>query len=127
MYFIFSNINSIISDNNYKNMSKKCIGICIPKDMPKDNSVFVYPFYWCFETIVKMVVDNNCIQMDFLKKLLEKDESLVYSLTDFRPIDLGTLLEKTPFDISELITILHSLEEKGFITEVFPNHYVRDI
>ena len=28
---------------------------------------------------------------------------------------------------SELITILHSLEEKGFITEVFPNHYVRDI
>lgn len=44
-------------------MSKKCIGICIPKDMPKDNSVFVYPFYWCFETIVKMVVDNNCIPM----------------------------------------------------------------
>ena len=76
---------------------------------------------------LQLLSDNNCIQMDFLKKLLEKDESLVYSLTDFRPIDLGTLLEKTTFDISELITILHSLEEKGFITEVFPNHYVRDI
>lgn len=34
----------------------------------------------------------NYVQMDFRKNLLEKDESLVYSLTDFRPIGVATLV-----------------------------------
>lgn len=67
------------------------------------------------------------VQMDFRKKLLEKDELLVYSLLDFCPTDLGTMIEKTSFRITELLHILERLEQKGFVKESVPNYYVRTL
>lgn len=68
-----------------------------------------------------------CVQMDFRKNILEKQESLVYSLLDFRPIGIGTIMETLPFQLSELLTILEQLESKGFIRETIPNYYVREL
>ena len=82
------------------------------------------------EEFVKEVTDSNSneyVQMDFRKNLLEKEESLVYSLLDFRPIGIGTLMEKLPYQLSELLTILESLEGKGFIRETIPNYFVREL
>ena len=70
---------------------------------------------------------NEYVQMDFRKNLLEKEEALVYSLLDFRPIGIGTLMEKLPYQLSELLTILESLEGKGFIRETIPNYFVREL
>ena len=82
------------------------------------------------EEFVKEVAGSNSneyVQMDFRKNLLEKEESLVYSLLDFRPIGIGTLMEKLPYQLSELLTILESLEGKGFIRETIPNYFVREL
>ncbi|MBR3811487.1 MAG: DNA-processing protein DprA [Agathobacter sp.] len=66
-------------------------------------------------------------QFDFKKNLLEKDESLVYSLTDFRPIGVATLVDKTGISISRLLEILNKLESLGLIKETFTNYYIRTL
>lgn len=40
----------------------KYIGICIPKDTKiEEGSIFKSPFYWCFENLAQMVINNHCI------------------------------------------------------------------
>ena len=70
---------------------------------------------------------NSASQMNFQKLLLEKDELLVYSLLDLRPVGLGSMVEKSPYSLSELLEILGRLEQKGFIKETIPNFYVKTI
>lgn len=70
---------------------------------------------------------NLASQLDFRKNLLEKDERLVYSLLDFYPIGLGTMVEKSPYGLSELLGILERMERKGFIRETIPNFYIKTI
>lgn len=66
-------------------------------------------------------------QIDFKKNLLEKDELLVYSLLDFAPTGIGTLIEKSGLSLMELLAVLERTEQKGFIKEMIPNYYVRCI
>ncbi|MBR2046732.1 MAG: DNA-processing protein DprA [Agathobacter sp.] len=72
-----------------------------------------------------ILTENAYIQMDFRKNVLEKDERLVYSLTDFRPLSLSALIEKTGYSITKLLMILEKLKEMGLIKEIHANHYVR--
>ena len=74
-----------------------------------------------------ILTECSYTQIDFRKKLLEKDERLVYSLTDFRPIGVSTLMEKTDISISRMLEILEHLESLGLIKETFTNYYVRTI
>ena len=71
--------------------------------------------------------ENLCCQVDFQKNLLEKDERLVYSLTDFHPVGLGTLVERTNFSITLILEIIEKLESLGLVKETFTNYYVRTI
>ena len=66
-------------------------------------------------------------QQNFMQKLLEKDETLVYSLTDFQPISLGTLIEKTNISLCRMIEIVSRLKDLGLIKETVPNHYVKAV
>ncbi len=75
----------------------------------------------------ELLCGGGGIQMDFSKNLLEKDERLVYSLLDFCPAGIGTLLDKTPFSLTELLDILSRLEGKGMIREQIPNYYVKTL
>ena len=70
---------------------------------------------------------NIATQIDFRKNLLEKDESLVYALLDFYPVGLGTLIEKSPYGLAEILPVLERLEQKGFIQETIPNYYIKTI
>lgn len=76
---------------------------------------------------IQLDTSNIASQLDFRKNLLEKDESLVYALLDFYPVGLGTLVEKTPFGLGELLPILERLKQKGFIRENLPNYFVKTI
>ena len=76
---------------------------------------------------ISLDTSNLACQMDFRKNLLEKDETLVYSLFDFYPVGLGTMVEKTSLGLSELLDILERLEHKGFIRETIPNFYIKTI
>ena len=69
--------------------------------------------------------EKSYSQIDFRKILLEKDEALVYSLLDFRPLGIGTIVDKTPFRLPDILRILESLENKGFVREEIPNYFVR--
>ena len=74
-----------------------------------------------------ILTEMSYAQIDFRKKLLEKDELLVYSLTDFRPIGVSTLMEKTKLPIFRLLEIIQKLESMGLIKETFTNYFVRTI
>ena len=80
-----------------------------------------------FLSDLEILSDINYTQMDFRKNLLEKDERLVYSLTDFRPIGVATLVDKTGISISRLLEILNHLESLGLIKETFTNYYIRTL
>lgn len=70
---------------------------------------------------------NDILQIDFRKNTLEKDELLVYSLLDFCPVSIGTLMEETNLTLSTLIDILQRLERKGFIKETVPNYFIQTV
>lgn len=76
---------------------------------------------------LEITTEKVYVQQDFIKKLLEKDESLVYSLTDFQPVSLGTLVESTNLSLYRMIEIVQRLKELDLIFEVVPNHYVKKI
>lgn len=80
-----------------------------------------------FLSDLEVLSEINYTQMDFRKNLLEKDESMVYSLTDFRPVGVATLVEKTGISISRLLEILEKLESLGLIKETFTNYYIRTL
>lgn len=76
---------------------------------------------------IRLETVNIVTQLDFRKNLLEKDESLVYALLDFYPVGLGTLTEKSPYGLAELLPVLERLVQKGFIQETIPNYYIKTI
>lgn len=76
---------------------------------------------------LEFMESNSCVQSDFRKNLLEKDEALVYSLFDFAPVGLGSLVQNSPYGLSEIMGILERLEQKGFVKETIPNYYVKTI
>lgn len=70
---------------------------------------------------------TGCFHTDYKKILLEKDESLVYSLLDFCPMGIGTIMEKVPYQLIQILEILDRLERKELIKETIPNYYVRTL
>lgn len=70
---------------------------------------------------------NEGFQENFNKLLLEKDESLVYSCLDLRPMSIEVLVRKTALKPAELADVLQRLVEKEFIVETFKNFYIRKI
>ena len=80
-----------------------------------------------FANLLGNTGDFSSEQINFKKNLLEKDELLVYSLLDFAPTGIGTLVEKSGFSLLELLTVLERMEQKGLIKEMIPNYYVRCI
>ncbi len=80
-----------------------------------------------FLSDLDVLSEINYTQMDFRKNILEKDESMVYSLTDFRPISVGSLMEQTGISLVRLLEILTKLQELGMIKETFTNYYIRTL
>ncbi len=74
-----------------------------------------------------ILTEKSYTQIDFRKNLLEKDELLVYSLTDFRPTGVADLMEKTKLPIFRLLEIIERLESLGLVKETYTNYFVRTI
>jgi DNA processing protein len=72
-----------------------------------------------------IIRQGDSISFDFRKNLLEKEEMLVYSELDFRPVGIGTLLERTSLQLTELLDVLMRLQEKGFVRETTPNFFTQ--
>ncbi len=79
------------------------------------------------EEFLKDLHLEGCLstKINFHKKNLEKDEYVVYSLLDFCPIGLGTLLQRSGLSLDRLLEILAALEDKGYIKESVSNYYIR--
>jgi DNA processing protein len=60
------------------------------------------------------------------KKLaLETNEKIVYSCLDFQPKNLQSLLDEVFLSFDEIISILLTLELKGYIVEIGKNYYAK--
>ncbi len=80
-----------------------------------------------FVADITMTRPTECTQIDFRKNLLDKKEALVYSLLDFCPLNIGTLSEKVPYELTELFEILSRLIQKGFAKETISNYYIKTL
>ena len=74
---------------------------------------------------MRIVPGEKTQQLDFYQNLLEKDESMVYSQIDFRPMGFGILMDITGLSFDRLLEIIRNLTAMGMIKESFPNHYIR--
>ena len=67
---------------------------------------------------------------DFLQELQLQPQNITTQI-DFRknfyPVGLGTLIEKSPYGLVEILPVLERLEQKGFIQETIPNYYIKTI
>ncbi len=63
--------------------------------------------------------------MEKQKISLEKMERLVYSDVGFDAKNLDEIMDQTGLALGELLPILASLMEKGYVSEVYKNYYVR--
>lgn len=59
------------------------------------------------------------------KITLEKLEMLLYSCLGFNPKNLDDLMEETALPLEALLVNLSSLQEKGCVSEIYKNYYVR--
>lgn len=59
------------------------------------------------------------------KKMLERDEDMVYSSVGLYPKSIECLMDETSLSASEIIRLLVALEIKGYIKEISKNYYIR--
>lgn len=64
---------------------------------------------------------------DFSKKLLEKEELLVYSVLDLQPKNVDEIIRETDMDVLQVIQSLIHLQNEGFAREIFKNYYIRTL
>ena len=60
-----------------------------------------------------------------IENSLEKNERLVYSVLDFTPKHLETLLADTGLALEELLKVLYRLSELGCAKEIHQNYYIK--
>lgn len=60
-----------------------------------------------------------------LELALEKMERLVYSCVDLTPRNLEDIMTETGLNLSETIQSIEGLQEKGYISELYKNYFIR--
>ena len=70
-----------------------------------------------------LAADKNEAEDKIAKKLLEKEELMVYSCFDMQPKNSEELLQLTNLSAGELADVLVRLQAKGLIEEFYQNHY----
>lgn len=74
---------------------------------------------------MNMLTDKETAFSKKTGKALEKLERLVYSCVDLTPRSLEELMRNTGLSLGEIIRILNILREKGYISEIYKNYFIR--
>ena len=75
--------------------------------------------------LIRQGAGNIVVSNAFSKKVLEKDEGVVYSVLDLQPKSAQQILEETKLPVDRMCEILLTLENAGFIKEVYKNYYIK--
>lgn len=86
------------------------------------------PFYSMEEFLKDMgnYGEKEAVYRNFMENTLEKTERLVYSVLDFTPKNLESVLKETGLGLTEATTALFHLEESGLVKEVYKNYFVKN-
>lgn len=71
--------------------------------------------------------EMNDLEEEMKKLNLEKDEMVVYSCFDFCAKSIDEVQKVTGMTLLELLNVVVNLCNKGYLKEVFMNHYVRNV
>lgn len=85
------------------------------------------PLYSIEEFLLDLKI-NQTIAGDealFTESSLAKEERLVYSVLDFTPKYLETIIDETAMGFSDVIKVLYTLLECGCVKEVYKNYFSR--
>lgn len=85
--------------------------------------IIVSPEEWFKDLEIDLA--NIVVSNAFSKKVLEKDEGVVYSVLDLQPKSAQQILEETKLPVDRMCEILLTLENAGFIKEVYKNYYIK--
>lgn len=91
----------------------------------------IYQGAGILEDIEQFLIDTNLrsTQKVNLKKenkfVLEKEEALLYSVFDFDPKYLDTIIEETGLPITQVLSVLESLKRKKLVKEIYKNYFCR--
>ena len=55
--------------------------------------------------------------------LLEKEEAMLYSVLDFEPKYLDTIIEETGFSVTQVLALIDTLKRKKLVKEVYKNYF----
>jgi DNA processing protein len=80
-----------------------------------------------FMNDLELYTDKINSGKDFSKKLLEKEELLVYSVLDLQPKNIDDIIRETDMAILQVIQSLGHLQDAGFVREIFKNYYIRTL
>lgn len=78
-----------------------------------------------FQKEMNIFADSIETSVSFQKLSLEKSQRLVYSCVDLTPRNLDELMTETGLTLGELMETLEALREKGCVSEVYKNYFVR--
>lgn len=86
------------------------------------------PFYSVTEFLMDMgiIADKKRNNKKIIENSLEKNERLVYSVLDFTPKHMETVIEETELDFFTVLNALNYLERCGYTREIYKNHYVKN-
>ena len=85
------------------------------------------PFYSMDEFLkdLDIMSSEKALNEKNLRNLLEKKQVLLYSCIDFTPKHLEDILSETGLDFTEAVHGLLSLQQQGFVKEIYKNYYIK--
>lgn len=57
--------------------------------------------------------------------ILEKEEAMLYSVLDFEPKYLDTIIEETGFSVAKVLALMDVLKRKKLVREVYKNYFTK--
>lgn len=91
----------------------------------------IYQGAGILDDIERFLIDTNLIASNNVdskkenKFVLEKEETLLYSVFDFDPKHLDTIIEETGLPVAQVLAILDSLKRKHLVRESYKNYFSR--
>ena len=97
---------------------------CCERGEPGESYILSGHYYSIREFLRDLKVEKQEPEK-LIENSLEKNERLVYSVLDFTPKHLETLLADTGLALEELLKVLYRLSELGCAKEIHQNYYIK--
>lgn len=97
----------------------------------KGTNHLIYQGAYILDDIHKFLEDANLISItkESSQKennfILEKEEAMLYSVLDFEPKYLDTIIEETQLSVAQVLATMDALKRKKLVKEIYKNYFTK--